>query len=191
MEIFPRIQLVFLGGWMLLVCSWLITLIPLTLLPKSVVSRLFDRSTFTRKQKIHTIISKLLGLIVLILCFFSPLIFGWELILGLTLFGIGTIGLIIAILNFKNTPLDTPVMRGLYRISRHPQEVMIFIYILGIVIAIGSGIALIILLISRIFFHYRILAEEEACIKKYGDSYLKYKKRVPRYFLRIQISEIG
>lgn len=183
MEFFPTMQLTILGGWILLVCSWAITLIPLILLPKSVVSRLFDRSTFTKKQKIFTLISKLLGLLILILCFFTPLVFGWELVLGLTLFALGGLGLVIAIFNFKNTPLDTPVIRGLYRISRHPQEVMIFIYLLGTVIAVGSGIALILLLISRIFFHYRILAEEAACMLKYGDSYLEYKKRVPRYFI--------
>jgi len=38
-------------------------------------------------------------------------------------------------------------------------------------------------MISRLFQHFGILAEEEACLGQYGDSYSSYVKRVPRYFL--------
>jgi protein-S-isoprenylcysteine O-methyltransferase Ste14 len=36
---------------------------------------------------------------------------------------------------------------------------------------------------ARVFSHYGILAEEEVCLKQYGDSYRAYMERVPRYFL--------
>ena len=183
MELFPVLQLSWLGGWILFISSALITTISLKLVPKQVASRLIDRSTFTKKQKIYMAISKLLGLVVIIFCLFTPLSRGWNLSFGLTLFVLGEIGKITAIINFKNTPLDAPVTRGLYKISRHPQEVMIFVSFLGMVFAIGSGIALIVLLISRIPFHMRILAEEDACMQKYGESYEEYMKKVPRYFI--------
>lgn len=182
-ELFPTIQLTWLGGWILLIINSLIPIISLKLLPKKIASRLLDRSTFTKKQKEWTIISKLITLGVMIFCFLTPLISGWELFLGLIIFIIGDIGLIIAFINFKNTPLDEPVVKGFYKISRHPQEVALSIAMLGIVIAVGSGIALILFLVSRIPFHFRILAEEEACLQQYGESYKEYMKQVPRYFL--------
>jgi protein-S-isoprenylcysteine O-methyltransferase Ste14 len=30
--------------------------------------------------------------------------------------------------------------------------------------------------------HGRVLAEEEACLKRYGETYRAYMQRVPRYF---------
>jgi protein-S-isoprenylcysteine O-methyltransferase Ste14 len=60
---------------------------------------------------------------------------------------------------------------------------MLFISSVAICIAIGSWLALLILIISRFFGHIRTLAEEEACLEQYGDSYRAYMKRVPRYFL--------
>ena len=92
-------------------------------------------------------------------------------------------GFVIALLNFKKTPFDQPVTRGLYRISRHPQQLMFFISFFGICIAIGSWLALLILIISKFFGHFRTLEEEKACLEQYGDSYRAYIKSVPRYFL--------
>ncbi|GAG61418.1 unnamed protein product, partial [marine sediment metagenome] len=104
-------------------------------------------------------------------------------ILGIILYVVGFGGVIIALFNFKNTPPDQPVTKGLYKISRHPQEFMLFILFLGICIAIGSWLALFILIISKLFRHFGILGEEKGCLERYGDSYRAYMKRVPRYFL--------
>jgi protein-S-isoprenylcysteine O-methyltransferase Ste14 len=78
---------------------------------------------------------------------------------------------------------NQPATEGLYSISRHPQVLMLFISSVGICIAIGSWLAVLILVISKFFGHFRTLAEEEACLEQYGDSYRAYMKRVPRYFL--------
>jgi protein-S-isoprenylcysteine O-methyltransferase Ste14 len=37
--------------------------------------------------------------------------------------------------------------------------------------------------IARVLEHFGILAEEEVCLKLYGEAYRAYLKRVPRYFL--------
>jgi protein-S-isoprenylcysteine O-methyltransferase Ste14 len=103
--------------------------------------------------------------------------------LGLGVFTVGTAGFVIALFNFKNAPLDQLVTGGLYRISRHPQQVMFFIAFLGMCLAIGSGLALLLQLVSSVFLHARILAEEKACLERYGDAYRNYMHRVPRYFL--------
>jgi len=99
------------------------------------------------------------------------------------LYGIGIIGLVGAMLNYWNTPPDQPVTRGIYKISRHPQIFSLFIIFLGVCMTIGSWPALLALLLSKLFQHFGILAEEQVCLKRYGESYRAYMERVPRYFL--------
>jgi len=152
--------------------------------PKDVVARLFDRSRWDRRQRIFTVIGKLFSLACLVLIIFTPLQIGSSaFFLGMILYALGLVGLVIAIFDFRNTPLDQPVTRGLYRVSRHPQIVMLFVLFLGMCLAIGSWLALFMLMMSKVFQHFGILAEEEACLAQYGESYRAYMKRVPRYFV--------
>jgi protein-S-isoprenylcysteine O-methyltransferase Ste14 len=92
-------------------------------------------------------------------------------------------GLVNALFDFKNTPPGEPVTRGLYRVSRHPQIVMASLVLLGACIAIGSWLALVFWAAARLLEHLGIVAEEEICLKQYGDAYSAYIKQVPRYFL--------
>jgi protein-S-isoprenylcysteine O-methyltransferase Ste14 len=184
MEIFPRLQIGWLNGWVLLVVEFLIEGSMLLVFPKNVVSRLFDRSGWTKKQRIFTIVGKAFSLLCLVWIVLTPLkVHSFLFIPGLFLYMIGIIGLVIAMLNFRDTPLDQPVTGGVYKISRHPQIFSLFILFVGICIAIGSWPALIALVFSKLFQHFGILAEEEACEKKYGESYRTYMSRIPRYFL--------
>ena len=104
-------------------------------------------------------------------------------IVGLILYAIGLAGLVAAMLNFKDTPPSQPVMKGVYKISRHPQIVALFIIFLGVCMAIRSWPAFIALVLSKLFQHFGILAEEEVCLKRYGEPYRDFMERVPRYFL--------
>ena len=135
-------------------------------------------------QKAFTKVAKIFGLIVLILFIFSSLKVGSiEFIIGTFIIIIGTIGFLIALANFKNALLNKPITRGLYKISRNPQLVMMYLVSLGNCLVIGSWTALIIFSLSIITGHFRILGEEKRLTEQYGESYLKYKKKVPRYFI--------
>ena len=184
MQLFPPLELGWLNGWILLALEFLIQGFLLLVFPKDVVSRLFDRSGWSVKQRIYLIIGKVFSLITLALIILTPLkIQSWFFIPGLVLYAIGVVGLVLAMFNFKDTPLNQPVTQGVYKISRHPQIVAQFTFLLGICLAIGSWVAVIMLLMSRILQHFSILAEEEVCIKKYGDPYRNFMESVPRYFL--------
>jgi len=195
MELIPTLKIGWLNGWILLCLIYSIFGILLILFPKDVVSRFYnyDRSSWSKTQRAFYIIGKLLALVCLVLIIFTPLKIGANVfILGIILFALGLAGFIAALFNFKNTLLDQPVTRGLYRISRHPQILMLFIMSIGICITIGSGLVLFIVIISSLFLHSRDLAEEEACLERYGDSYRNYMKLVPRYFLiKTHIKEEG
>jgi len=184
MELVPTLKIGWLNGWILLCLLCLIEGFLLIVFPKDVVTRLFDRSGWDKKQRTFTVIGKLFSLACLILIILTPLKIGSSaLVVGIILYILGLVGLIIAILNFRNTPLGQPVTGGLYRLSRHPQILMLFVLFVGICVAIGSWLALLILMVSKLVQHLGILAEEEVCLERYGDSYRAYMKRVPRYFL--------
>lgn len=184
MELMPKPEIGISNGWILLVIDFLIQGGLLLVFPKDVVARLFDRSGWSEKQKVFTILGKVFSLICLILIILTPLKPGSSVfIVGVIVYAIGLAGLAAAMLSFKNTPPDQPVTKGLYRISRHPQIVALFAIFSGICLAIGSWIALFVLTVSRLFQHLGILAEEEVCLNRYGESYRIYMERVPRYFV--------
>ena len=186
MELIPTLKIGWFNGWILLCFLYSIFGILLLAFPKDVVARLYnyDRSSWSKMQRAFYIMGKLLALVCLVLIIFTPLKIRANIFIpGIILFALGLTGFITALFNFKNTPLDQSVTRGLYRISRHPQVLMLFIMSIGICIAIGSGLVLFIVIISSLFLHSRDLAEEEACLERYGDSYRNYMKLVPRYFL--------
>lgn len=184
MELFPKLGIGWLNGWVLFAFELLIQGSLLLVFPKDVVSRLFDRSGWSKKQKVFTILGKVFSLACLVLIILTPLkVNSIVFITGSIAYIIGLAGLVVAMLNYKDTPPDQPVTKGVYRISRHPQLVALFVLFSGICIAIGSWPALFALAISRLLQHFGILAEEEVCLKQYGESYRAYMKQVPRYFL--------
>jgi protein-S-isoprenylcysteine O-methyltransferase Ste14 len=184
MELVPTLEIGWLNGWILLAFEFLIQGSLLLLFPKDVVSRLFSRSGWSVKQRVYLILGKVFSLACLVFIILTPLITNSSaFVVGLILYAIGLMGLAAAMLNFKDTPLSQPVTKGVYKISRHPQIVSLFIIFLGICVAIGSWPALFTLIMSKLFQHFGILAEEEVCLRRYGESYRAYLEQVPRYFL--------
>jgi protein-S-isoprenylcysteine O-methyltransferase Ste14 len=106
-----------------------------------------------------------------------------EFLIGLSIFAAGLFGLVVAIHNFQNTPLDNPVAIGLYKYSRHPQLVMLLIIGIGLSFALSSWFLLVLRFLSFGFEHQGVVAEENECLKRFGSSYEEYLERVPRYFL--------
>jgi len=184
MEIFPAFEIGWLNGWIFMLIFFLIFGIVIKTCPKEVITRLYDNKGWTKKQYIFTKLAKLCALIHLILVIFTPLNIGSiEFIIGISVFLIGTIGFVIAVTNFKKAPLDKPITSGLYKISRNPQIMTLFLVSSGTSLMIGSWIAIIIIIVSAVFLHFRILGEEKRLTEQYGDSFLEYKKKVPRYFI--------
>ena len=184
MELFPALKIGWLNGWILLAFEFLIQGGLLLVFPRTVVKRLFDRSGWSVKQRYFTILGKVFSLGCLVLIILTPLkISASTFMVGLILYAAGIAGLVTAMLNFKDTPPDQPVTKGIYKISRHPQIVSLFVIFFGICLAIGSWAALFTLLMSRLLQHFGILAEEEVCLKRYGESYRAYMQQIPRYFL--------
>lgn len=184
MELIPELEIGWLNGWILICLLYITYGVLLKVFPKDVVARLYDKSGRSKRHKVIILIGSLLVFIYFVLIIFTSLKIGSGVfVLGIIVFIFGLTGFVIALFNFKNAPPDQPITSGFYRISRHPQQLMFFITFIGICLAIGSWIALFIQLLSSIFLHTRVLAEEKSCLARYGDSYQSYMKRVPRYLL--------
>ena len=78
---------------------------------------------------------------------------------------------------------------GIYKISRHSHVLASIICLLGVIVA-GWSPESIIYVILWIYFianivlsHFGVLNEEKLNIERFGQEYVDYMKRVPRYFL--------
>ena len=100
---------------------------------------------------------------------------------GLLIYFSGLLVLIIATINFLATPTNLPVTKGLYRYSRHPLYFSTFIIFIGTGIATSSWVILIISVTCLIIANVYVASEERFCITKYGNYYLKYLEKTPRW----------
>lgn len=184
MELFPTLKIDWFNGWLVIVLLGLAEGILFLVFSKAVVKRLFDRSGWSPKQQVFTIAGKLCALICIGLLSLTPLKIGQPVFgVGSFLIALSLFGLVKAMFDFRNTPLDEPVTRGIYRLSRHPQIVTSSLVILGTCIAVGSWLAAALWAAARVMEHFGILAEEEVCLRQYGESYRAYMQRIPRYFI--------
>lgn len=81
-------------------------------------------------------------------------------------------------------PVDKHELRtgGIYKISRNPMYSSFFFLNTATFLYLPSVFLLAIMAYGMIVHHFIILSEEKYLEKEFGDSYLNYKKQVPRYF---------
>jgi len=89
---------------------------------------------------------------------------------GLPIYLLGVIIEFMADVNFATTPLDKPVTKGVYRISRNPMDFGFFLIMMGIGLACASWLFLLFAMIWIIVGNRGAIAEERFCLEKYGDA---------------------
>ena len=184
MELYPDLEIGLFNGWVLIVLFFGAYGILLIFFPKSAIARLYDRSGQRKYPLFRQLFVVSFVLLWFVFMSLIPLKIGDVVfVIGIFIYSLGLIGFLIALVNFRNTPVDQPVTSGLYRYSRHPQQLAFSIAFLGISIAIGSWPAFAVIVLGVIRAHKKIIAEEEACLEQYGESYKDYMERIPRYFL--------
>ena len=124
------------------------------------------------------------------LTFFSALIYSVFLPLklettllwiGLFIYMIGIIFVTMAVLAFATTPKDRPVTKGIHRISRNPMYLGMFMLFIGVGIAGVSWVFLISAVVVILFMRKVAVYEEAICIGKYGDAYVEYRNKTPKW----------
>jgi len=137
---------------------------------------------YNKNEKILDKIGTALWIILFIYSIFLPLPLGTPfLYAGIALFAAGFIIYEIAGIPWATTPFDKPITKGLYRYSRHPVYIGVFVQYIGIGIASASGLFLLLIVVLIALSAATAPAEERFCLEKYGDSYRKYRDRTPRW----------
>jgi Putative protein-S-isoprenylcysteine methyltransferase len=188
MSLIPEFELGLWNAW-IFALSFFLTTIGLT----SLIIRMFftgkkkpmdsnEQSLFNKREKKLNNIFIVALFTSIIYTIFLPLELGtaWF-YTGLFIFLLGMIFNIMAEINFKTTPVDQPVTKGVYRISRNPQLFGAFLAFIGIGLACASWLFILLTMIMIIPYDILVVSEERWCLEKYGKTYEKYLNRTPKW----------
>lgn len=111
--------------------------------------------------------------------------------LGIVLAGFGVLFFILAITTMRDSwraGIDESqktymVTRGVYSISRNPAFVGFDLLYIGSALAMPGVVIAVMAAAGVLFMHLQILEEEAYLPRIFGDEYVEYKKKTPRYLL--------
>lgn len=184
MEFMPEFSISFWSGWWFSLI-YLIVNHGIPLLKKGALKRLFTPATPQRNfwAAVNYYISWVAWIGSVIYPVFMAVKIGTVYFYaGIFMFLMGMAFNIIALLNYITTPFDQPIVKGLYKFSRNPIYAAYNITWYGVGLALGSWLLIIIHTIEVITCHIITRQEEQFCLKKYGNDYQDYLRKVPRYF---------
>jgi len=185
MKFTPEITIGFWNAWWFVIAYILVNVIPIFYYPKHFAKRVFTIPKFgNRKERILSTLNFFFYFGAIGISIFLPLKLhtNWFLI-GLIISIIGFILYTLSMINFATTPPDQPVTKGVYRISRNPMQVTAILIWIGVGITTASWIILLLCVLQGIFSYPSMIAQERFCIDKYGEPYLQYMQKSPRYLI--------
>jgi len=137
---------------------------------------------YSKTEKIINNFGTAIWVIIFIYSIFLPLPLGTPLLYtGIALFVVGLIIFEIAGIPWATASVDEPISRGLYRYSRHPIYIGVFVQYIGMGIASASGLFLLLVVVQIILSAAVVAAEERFCCERYGNTYREYMNRTPRW----------
>jgi protein-S-isoprenylcysteine O-methyltransferase Ste14 len=121
-------------------------------------------------------------LLMVIYSIFVPLKLGtvWF-YTGLPIYLLGLISYAMVFLSFARTPANELVTKGIYRYSRNPMQISMFVLLLAAGIAAESWIFLMLAILFTIIPLVWLSAEERHLLKFYGETYCNYKHKTPKW----------
>ena len=181
MSLIPAFQIGLWNAWILSLAFLLVTCV-LSQLMVSKKAGLFVRPRLTRWEKILNRVSVITMFSPFVYSIFVPLRLGtgWF-FAGLPVYVVGMIFVTMPILSFSTAPVDKPVTRGVFRISRNPMYFGWFLVYVGMEIVCGSSVFLLAGLAFIIMNHILIPPEERICLEIYGSAYREYMNRTPKW----------
>ena len=109
MQLIPTLRIGWLNGWIPFILLVLTEVLLLAAFPRDVVKRLFDRSTWNKRQATFTSIGKAFSLVCIVLTVFAPLKVGSVVfVVGTVVYLLGLAALAAAMLTFRRTPTRHP-----------------------------------------------------------------------------------
>jgi protein-S-isoprenylcysteine O-methyltransferase Ste14 len=78
-------------------------------------------------------------------------------------------------------PPEQLVVTGPYRYTRNPMYLGHLIFMLGLAATFCSLFALVLLAVRAVWFHYRVLRDEQRLAARFGAAYAAYRQQVTRW----------
>ena len=186
MQLLPQFTFQFLtAGWFSLIYG-LLSIIIMIFLPKASRKRILTFPKFINKSEkfVAGLALFILGRGLIVLSFFIPLkVFTSNFYIGTSIYLIGMVSSVYAMWTFSQVELSKPVTKGIYKITRHPMQVMSIVMWVGIGIASGVWLLVMLAFLLGVISYPSLKAQERFCIEKYGEEYLEYIEKTPRYLL--------
>ena len=181
MQLIPTFRLGVLNAWIFSVIFLILPFI-IMLFNKEAYSRGGNPPGMSTREKVISYIATIIIYIVYLYSIFLPLKLGsaWFYI-GLIIFLLALFILIAALINFMTAPKDKPVIKGMYRFSRHPLYFSNFLSLIALGITAASWVILLAAIIFFILMHIDTGPEERWCKEKYGDAYKEYFNETPKW----------
>lgn len=186
MSVVPAFEIGIWNGWIFIMLLFITALVPLSINNDKFEKRMAGEPKGSEQKKVTRITNTITHVIImpltLILSIFLPIKFGtWWFYIGLPIYLIGLMFVLLFSISFASAPLDEPISKGVYAISRHPGYFGYFLAYLGISIACASWIFLICALVWIISWQFGVVEEERILLDKYGEAYRQYMNRTPRW----------
>ena len=186
MSLIPAFEIGIWNAWILQVLFFLTLIVPELVMSKEGKERTKRATESVPHSKAQKIMAYSTHIVIMpftvLYSIFLPLKIGTAwLYVGLILFVLALAMSVITTVNYATTPLDEPVSKGVYRISRHPIYFNGFLLYIGIGIATASWVILLCAILWIAVFHFVLPSEERFLLEKYGDSYREYMDKTPKW----------
>jgi len=187
MDFLPQFSISIHNAFWFSLLFWISNLIVLTIFPTHYKNRVLTRPKFSvNSQKLIGTFNFFLFQALLIVVLFMPLQFNTSYFgFGLTLFIIAFVTYIISLVNYATSNPKKPVTKGVYKLSRNPQQITTIFMWIGIGLMTNCILIIAICVVQLFTVYPTFKAQEQFCIDKYGNDYSEYMKKAPRYFLFI------
>jgi len=186
MSLIPAFEIGVWNAWILWVLMFLSMIIPNLFMSKEATERTKRATGFAPLNGTKKVLAYSTHAVIMpaaaIYSIFLPLKTGtvW-LYVGLPIFVLSIVMTIMINISFATSPIDKPVTKGFYRISRHPIYLSAALMYLGMGIACASWVLLLCAVLWVAFFHIIIPAEERFLTQQYGEAYRKYVNETPMW----------
>ena len=186
MQLIPDAAIGLYNAWLLTITYGILTIVIMAAIPKEKRKRIVTFPEFSSKtEKIAVgLTSFIFGRGLILYSVFIPIkLFTLSFYIGISLYFLGMFSSVYAMWSFSRADLSRPVTGGIYKLTRHPMQVMSILMWIGIGIAVENWIVIACTLLLGVLYYPSFKAQERFCKEKYGAEYIDYMKRTPRYLL--------
>jgi protein-S-isoprenylcysteine O-methyltransferase Ste14 len=186
MPVVPALKVGIWNAWIFIVILLAAAFVPPAIGSERVEKRMEGEPTGGEQTEVTKIANLITHVIImpftLIFGIFVPIKVGaWWLYLGLPIYLLGLVMVLMYAISFATAPVDEPLSKGVYAISRHPAYSGFFLAYAGIGIACASWVFLLCALVWIGSWRPGVVEEERMLLEKYGEAYRQYMDRTPRW----------